>query len=355
MQDMVIVAANGVTISNRVDLHTHQKKSYACRILLVVVLLFMIQLVLMAQIGSDSLIVGSAGPGYYLISDDRSFPVVIPFTLHNGKPLMDVEINGIASKLMIDNGVLWDQVWLLGSPLVKQLGLKPIESSIIGGAGEGEPTEAFDAGYLTLKFSDITFFEQPVLVSPPSAGFAKAFPGADGQLCNTFFKHFIVEFDFIKHEIRLHNPEDYEYTRDGSVINMHRNENGTYSIPFSFTLPDGTSYSHLTDIDLGGIYPLKIALNNTFNIQPPDGAQPAFSYGVQGKSEEFSSVILSMKVGKYEFSNPPAIFGDGNTSLIYPGHLGVVGLPLFSKFDIVFDYFSNKIYINLNIEFHDPF
>jgi len=35
------------------------------------------------------------------------------------RPLMDLEINGTSATLMIDNGVLWDQVWLFGSPLVK--------------------------------------------------------------------------------------------------------------------------------------------------------------------------------------------------------------------------------------------
>lgn len=320
-----------------------------------IAIFFFAQIGLNAQTKNDSLIKNTQGPGSYEILNNNNSPIVIPFVMHNGKPLMDVEINGIASKLMIDNGILWDQVWLLGSPLVEKLALKPLESSTIGGTGEGEPTEAYLSSNLTLKFKDIIFYEQPVLVSPPSAGFAKSFPGTDGQLCNTFFKHFIVEFDFIKLEIRLHNPKEFKYNYDGSALNMKPNESGTYAIPFSFTLHNGTTYNDFIDIDLGGIYPIKIALNNKFNIQVPADAQPAFSYGIQGKTTEFKGTIASMKIGKYEFNNPPAIFGDEKTSRVHPDNLGVVGLPLFMKFNIIFDYFNNKMYIESNENFSKPF
>lgn len=325
------------------------------KIFIVITIFFNSQHLLKAQLKNDSLIETTKGPGSYKILNNINYPIVIPFVMHNGKPVMNVEINGIASKLMIDNGVLWDQVWLLGSPLVEKLALKPIENSTIGGTGEGDPTEAYLSSNLTLKFKDIIFYEQPVLVSPPSAGFANAFPGTDGQLCNTFFKHFIVEFDFIKNEIRLHNPKEFKYNTDGSVLNMQLNQSGTHAIPFSITLSNGTTYNDFIDIDLGGIYPIKIALNNKFNIQVPADAMPTFSYGIQGKTTEYKSSISSMKIGNYEFKNPTAIFGDEKTSRVHPDNLGVVGLPLFMKFNIIFDYFNNKMYLSPNENFSKPF
>jgi len=134
----------------------------------------------------------SAGPGHFQIFSAIKNPIKIPFKMHHGKPLMELEINDQPATLMIDNGVLWDEVWLFGSPLVGALQLKSIAESTIEGAGESDPTQAYTSQNLTLKFSPIIFYEQPVLVSPPAAGFAKMFPGVDGQLCNTFFKHFIV-------------------------------------------------------------------------------------------------------------------------------------------------------------------
>ena len=297
----------------------------------------------------------STGPGSYQILNNAAFPIRIPFKMHFGKPLMELEINGKKATLMIDNGILWDQIWLFGSDLVNQLELKPVEDSSIGGAGEGDPTEAYTSSDLTLRFKDIVFYDQPVLVSPPAAGFAGMFPGADGQLCNTFFKHFIVEFDFIRNEVLLHKPDEFRYTRGGSVLDMKENESGTYSIPFSFTMWNGKSYTDRVDIDFGGIYALKIALNNKHQIRLPDSVQETFSYGAQGRASEYLGKIKNMAIGKYQFDNPVAVFGDEKTSRIHPDNLGVIGLPLFMRFDTIFDYPHNKLYLTPNKNIDKPF
>jgi hypothetical protein len=304
---------------------------------------------------SGSELADNKGSGTYKILKKKSGPVRIPFIMHKGKPLMELKINGKKATLMIDNGRLWDQVWLFGSPLVDELALKPEAEASIGGAGEGDSTGAYAATGLTLTFKDIEFCDQPVLVSPASEGFAKMFPGADGQLCNTFFKHFIVEFDFVGKEIVLHDPKTFTYMGKGSVLDMQGDEEGSYSVPFTFTLPNRRVFNDRVDIDFGGIYPLKIALNNKHNIQLPLDAKPTASYGAQGKSTEYRAKIKTMSIGKYQFDNPTAIFGDEKTSRIHPDNLGVIGLPLFMKFNTVFDYFNNRLYLTPGKNFNTSF
>jgi len=295
------------------------------------------------------------GPGYYELLNGATDPVTIPFTMHNGKPLLEVEINGKPAKLMIDNGVLWDQVWLFGSPLVEALELKPEEEGTIEGAGDGDPTAAYTSENLTLEFEDIIFLEQPVIVSPKAAGFAGMFPGTDGQLCNTFFKHFIVEFDFVRNEVLLHDPKQFKYSRRGSVLDLQLDPSGTHSVPFSFEMNDGKTYEGRVDVDFGGIHALKIALNNRHQLPLPDNVNETRSFGAQGESHEYFGYIRSMTIGPYTFQHPMAWFGDGKTSRIHPDNLGVIGLPLFMKFDITFDYLNNKIYLEPNAHFGEPF
>ena len=321
----------------------------------VIAIILLSEMNLKAQAKENLDTLKTMGPGSYEVLNEATFPIKIPFKMHYGKPLMDLEINGKKATLMIDNGILWDQVWLFGSSLVEDLQLKPIEDLSIGGSGEGDPTQAYTSDNLTLKFQDIVFYEQPVFVSPPAAGFAKMFPGADGQLCNTFFKHFIVEFDFIQNQIVLHNPEQFQYGGKGSVLDMQANESGTYSIPFSITMLDGKTYTDRVDIDFGGIYPLKIALNNKNDIQLPSDTKETFSFGAQGKGTEYTGKIQSMTIGDYSFDNPMTAFGDEKTSRIHPDNLGVIGLPLFMKFNIIFDYFNNKLYLEPNENFDTPF
>jgi len=294
----------------------------------------------------------TTGPGSFEILNGLSTPIKIPFEMHNGKPVMDVEINGNPAVLMIDNGILWDQVWLFGSPLIEKLATESGQSLEIGGAGEGDTTVARDGGTITLTFKDIIFREQPVLISPAVAGFADIFPGVDGQLCNTFFKHFVVEFDFINKVILLHDPKRFQPGTDSETLEMSLNASGTHSVPFSLVLANGEKFNDRVDIDFGGIYPLMIALNNGNDIQPPSDAEVVYSRGAQGRNTEYRGKIRSMRLGRFEFTNARVYFGDEKSSRIHPDNLGVIGLPMFMQFDTVFDYIGNRLMITPNENFN---
>ncbi|MBN2281838.1 MAG: hypothetical protein JXQ65_14745 [Candidatus Marinimicrobia bacterium] len=286
------------------------------------------------------------GPGSYKILSENKQPIKIPFKMADGKPALDCIINGKPAKLMIDNGILWDEVWLFGSPLVDELNLKPEVTGQIGGAGEGDPTEAYISEPISLKFDDIIFYEQPVIISPSAVGFTDMFPKVDGQLCNTFFKHFLVEFDFIDNYVILHKPEDFKFDKNGCVLEMNETPSETHSVPFSFTMLDGKKYDGQVDIDFGGIYPFKIALNNELNIQLPDDVEPINNvFGAQGKISQWKGQIKSMTFGKYLYKNPTVMYGNRESSRIHPENLGVLGLPLFMDFDITFDYINGKLYL----------
>ena len=323
------------------------------KMLFVAMIILFVSSTLIAQSTDTLNKLGSiGGPGAYEILNNSSEPIKIPFRMHYRKPLMDLEINGEKATLMIDNGVLWNQVWLFGSPLIDGLDLRPLKKAAVEGAVKGDPTQAYISTNLTLKFENIIFTEQPSFVSPPAAGFAKMFPGVDGQLSSTFFKHFIVEFNFIDNKIILHDPKQFKYNGNGSVLEMNANESGTYSVPFSLTTLNGDIYTDRVDIDFGGIYPLKIALNTKHNIKIPVDVKTKPSFG---NAIEYIRKIKSMTIGNYKFGNPTTIFGDEKTSRMHPTNLGIIGLPLFIKFNIIFDYFNNKLYIEPNKYFDKPF
>ena len=151
-----------------------------------------------------------SAPGTYKLIEGKQFPIRIPFQMLHNKPVMEAQINGKKAYLTIDNGILWDEIWLFGTPLVESLDLETEEENSIEGAGDGESTQAFMAKNLHLSFPEIEFFDQIAYVSPASAGFVSAFKGMDGQLCNTFFSHFVVEFDFDDNVIILHCPDTYD-------------------------------------------------------------------------------------------------------------------------------------------------
>lgn len=322
---------------------------------LLVGIVFFVSLSLIAQPGTNGKHDPPPGPGHYELAEGIEFPVRIPFRMHFGKPLLDLEINGWKATLMIDNGVLWDQVWLFGSPLVEELQLKPLDDSSLEGAGRSDPAQAYTSSDLEISFGDITFHEQSVLVSPAVAGFARMFPGADGQLSNTFFRHFIVEFDFISSLVILHHPDRYVPGQEAKVLPMKLNESGTHAVPFSLTTLEGRDFKDWVDIDFGGIYALKIALNTRHRIEAPAGVEPVAGLALPGRSQELKGEIQRMTLGSFTFERPVVYFGDETTSRIHPDNLGVIGLPLFMRFKTVFDYFNNRLILEPNEFVERPF
>jgi hypothetical protein len=69
-----------------------------------------------SETADSSIPIESTGPGSYEILKKSIGPVRTPFRMHHGKPLLDLEINDKPATMMIDNGILWNQVWLFGSP-----------------------------------------------------------------------------------------------------------------------------------------------------------------------------------------------------------------------------------------------
>ena len=151
--------------------------------------------------------------------------------------------------------------------------------------------------------------------------------------------------------MNLHNPKKFNYKGKGCILDMQLTETGTYSVPFKITTEDGKVYKDRADIDLGGIYPFKVALNTAHAIQAPSGAKERPAFG----GTEYFAKIENMTIGDYTFEQPTVVFGDEKTARVHPKNIGMIGLPMFMKFNIIFDYFNNKIYIEPNRNFNKPF
>ena len=116
---------------------------------------------------------------------------------------------------------------------------------------------------------------------------------------------------------------------------MTLNESGTHAVSFSFTSLNGKIYNDKADIDFGGVYEFKVALNNKHNLKLPKDVKPVRAFSAQGEMNEYKGKIKNMTFGKYTFEDPTVVFGDERTARIHPDNLDVIGLPMFMKFDII--------------------
>jgi len=293
-----------------------------------------------------------APPGSYTIDGDAR-PVVIPFEFYGMNLMVDAEMDGEPVKMLIDNGVMWDELWFYTSDLTDSLGVEYEENLTVTGAGEGDGLDSMSASNITIRFGDIEFTGQPAIITPEEQGIAAMFPGVAGQLCGCFFKHFVTEFDFDEMVIRLHDPATYEYDRAGVALPMTRDAQGSYSIPVTVDVEGGHPIDLELFIDLGGIYAAHLVIDEEAGIPQPDAERVLLGYGASGPVYGYNGTVAGLRVGGYTLTDPPAVFtespdGGDSTDML-------IGLPAFKRFTVVFDYFRELLYLEPNGHFDDPY
>lgn len=282
--------------------------------------------------------------GSYIITQKHN-SIEIPFTFYGMNIMVAARINNMDVNLLVDNGVMWDELWFYGNDQVDSMNLVYNDEEIdIVGAGEGDGVSSRMAICTEISFDDVIFLDQPALVSPKEDGFYKMFPEAAGQLCGMFFRNFITEFDFKKNLIRLYEEKDFNPDSYPQKIAMTPDSSGAYSILVGLTNGDNTVRKNLF-IDLGGIYPLSLVVSKDFPVDT-NQEKKYLGHGASGPIYGYESTISSIEIAGYELIDISGVFvedqdGGDHTNL-------TLGLPLLKNFNLVFDYFNNYLYLKPN-------
>jgi hypothetical protein len=302
----------------------------------------------------DSAVIKRLGPppGRYSILNDVD-SITLPFHYFGNKFVLNAEMNGKEIKMMVDNGVIWDELLFFGSSLVDSLGMKLEEEVNVIGAGEENGEQSYTASGVSIKFNEIEFFDQKAIITKKGDGLSMSFPGICGQVCGAFFKHFITKFNFDDSTITLYKPEKFHYIGSGKILNMKRDSIGAYSIPVKLNLQGKNEFNYELFIDLGGIFPVSLALNSKIQMSEFENTSPIIlGYGASGKISGYKGKITVIKLADYELKDIFSVFVKGkgdedNTST-------TIGLPLLNHFNLIFDYFNEKLYLEPNSKFSEP-
>jgi hypothetical protein len=242
---------------------------------------------------------------------------------------------------------------------VDSLGIRYLEGAEAGrvvGSGEDGGSDIHEGRPVDIDLGSVRFFDQPALISPPEAGFGRFFPGVAGQVSSMLFEHFVVTFDFDRNLMILTKPEAFDAAGAGTAVPMRLAENGAYVIPMTIKMPDSGEMDLKMDIDLGGIYPLHFIENEALSIVRPENAEKQhLGYGASGEITGYVGQIDNVGIAGHTLSDVTAVFSEEGANVdVDIVKAGTVGLPLFKRFNITFDYFNNLLYLDPNVSFNDP-
>ena len=292
---------------------------------------------------------------YHILADDGV--VTFPFEIFRGDIRFDAEINGHPVKLLLDDGFMWDPILFWGSPRIDSLGLVfDGETSIGGGTEDENQVPARTASGITVRFPGVEIVDQTALITAYDSDVANMWWGSEGQVSCTLLRHFVVDINFDNMMITLIEPDKFEYDGDGVAIPWEPMGFGPMSIPATLGLSDGRAVTVDLLMDLGYNDQLQITTVGEHHIKPPANALPAgLGSNIQGV-ETLGHVgrLPSVSIGGYEIEGVIGAFVAEEYCADKYSEV-MIGLGLLSRFNLTFDCNRQRLYVEPNKTFGNPY
>lgn len=293
-------------------------------------------------------------PGHYeILSEDNK--IEIPFELFRGDIRMEAEVNGKKIHMLLDNGFLWDPLLFFGSPSVDELGFEYDGEVAVDGSGEGDPVMSHTASNISIRFANVEFHEQDAVITANSSNAASMWWGTEGQISAAFFKHFVVDVNYDDMILNLIEPDRFKVPEGYVELPLHTVLPGAWGFPATVELTNGRKITLDLMMDLGMGNALQFSTIGPSRIDLPEkNIAASLGFGIQGEIIGHYGRIASIDINGCKLDNVLATFvSEGEEATRFTE--AMVGMAIFSRFNIIFDYPSKRIFFKPNKSFRMPF
>jgi hypothetical protein len=176
----------------------------------------------------------------------------------------------------------------------------------------------------------------------------------DGTLGSTFFARYVVEIDYARKLLQLHDPKTYKYAGPGRLIPF-KFLNGLVLVRANVTLTGRKPIEADFVVDTG--CRASITFNRPFALKHklaeamPKTVEATVGGGVGGESKGRIGRIESMKLGPFLINKPVAVISDDKTGVLASAAFaGIIGGPILERCKVIFDYRRKHLILEPNAE-----
>lgn len=283
--------------------------------------------------------------------------VAIPFELVNRHIIVKVQVNNSRSlSFILDTG---DDVAIVDLARAKELGLKLGQEIRVGGAGADLLTGAL-VQESTFAVPGLEGFSQPVRLAIPLAQMAPPLgQDFDGIIGAEFIKEFVLEFDYQKRIIKLHDKNKFSYSGSGDNIPIHL-DHGHPILEAEVTPIGGQPVKGRFVLDIGS--GAALTLHSPFVAEHRllgGDLKTIKSIGAGGTGGQVKGRlgrVAELKIGQYKIAGPITLFSEDNAGAFANAKLlGNIGGQIASRFRIFLDYSHQRIIFEPTAAFAAPF
>ena len=293
---------------------------------------------------------------------------VAPASCQNisGKTEISLPFDLIANHIFLpgsvgQSGPLWfvldtgDKFGVIDADKARAIGLQLQGQISIGGAGSGLLKGSFvKDGSMTLK--GLEGFPHKLSLAIPLEEMSHVLGhDFDGILGQDFISQFVLEIDYIRSRIVVHDKNNYVYSGQGESIPITFNMAGHPQATALIIEPGREPVEGTFAIDIG--YGGSLVVNKSFveknHLLPPAKKTIAAiaGIGVGGESKALIGRVQAIKLCRFVIDNPVVSFSQDVQGAA--AAMNVVGADILKKFKVFLDYGRNRIILEPNSQFAD--
>ncbi len=268
----------------------------------------------------------------------------ISFTVRANKILLPVTVGGSRPlSIILDSGMAFDGVLIYNSALADSIELRNPFQASMGGAGSGPPQTALVADSMSFQVGDVPFERQRVIILEGDA--MKGF-SSDGVCGHSLFGSYAVEIDYDLMEIALRPSGGGRPDSTWTELPLTFKEN---RIPWTEirTSIGGADVETLSCyIDLASSETVEFLTRDGMKFTLPDSLEDVhLGRGLSGDIQGQRGRIAWVGLGPRRVSDLEVAFTPAAVRSKQPGADAVIGNGLLRRFNCIFDYGAERLYV----------
>lgn len=284
-------------------------------------------------------------------STSSSTPLHIPFRLERNKIILPVTIGDSRElKVILDTGMSFEGLLVYST---EGIALENGIEVLVPGAGADEPSKALMAESASFHIGDVECTEQRIIVLQSET--MKGFP-SDGVTGYSLFGNYIVEVDYDRSLVILHQSDKIEVDTSWHTLSLAFKDN---KIPWIKAVINTTGKQNVPVslyIDLASGEALELLVRDSMTFELPDNLEDTYlGRGLSGDIHGQTGKISSLKLASFELVDVVTAFAPALVRSKQEGADGILGNNALRRFNCIYDYKNEKLYIKPNSSFSELF
>ena len=274
---------------------------------------------------------------------------VVPFTMLNNHIIVNTTINGVEGfRFLLDSGA--EATVVTETAATRLLGFSQSKPFKISGSGNGDDPIAYIVNDTQIEVGDFSITDLSVIYAPTSAMPFDSIEETyfDGVLGADFFNCCLIEINHDEQTLKISSPTPQNYQNYAShswySIKIQVEDNTPY---LEAIITNGhTEKAVKVMLDTGSTGTLSLFTANQ-NFVIPDNNYDARTTGISGDTLNKVGLLNSLIIGGQNFTQLPTYFRVVGSNPQSGSH-GVLGNEIMQRFNMVFDFTGEKVWVQTN-------